>query len=240
MKRVHVCDIYRLPSEGSQTVLSPVVSCGPSGMLLNRPVALTLPHCAQLDTPTPDWTLTLKTQTHQGAWEVREPHAGIKWWMPSLFFALFRVTDCSFYPCSGGADCRGGDFVVPMLPAAGGGVLSRSHGAARNIRPCGPVVPSTACLQAPAAGSLRPPRTMPLPGLQPPDLLYPWHPTCTQGAALMFMHLCGFILLSPHVHFNLFAPLLACDFLFLLLLSIHLSFCSPEAFSYTRKHSKIN
>lgn len=92
MKRVHVCDIYRLPSEGSQTVLSPVVSCGPSGMLLNRPVALTLPHCAQLDTPTPDWTLTLKTQTHQGAWEVREPHAGIKWWMPSLFFCSFFVS----------------------------------------------------------------------------------------------------------------------------------------------------
>lgn len=66
-----VCDIYRLPSEGSQTVLGPVVSCGPSGMLLNRPVVLTLPHCAQLDTPTPDWTLTLKSQTHQGAWEVR-------------------------------------------------------------------------------------------------------------------------------------------------------------------------
>ncbi|CAL8366959.1 unnamed protein product [Gadus morhua 'NCC'] len=58
-----------LPSEGSQTVLTPVVSCGPTGMLLNRPVVLTLPHCAQLDTPTPDWTLTLKTQTHQGAWE---------------------------------------------------------------------------------------------------------------------------------------------------------------------------
>ncbi|XP_015253740.1 PREDICTED: netrin receptor UNC5B-b-like isoform X1 [Cyprinodon variegatus] len=62
-------DKTTLPSEGSQTVLSPVVSCGPSGMLLKRPVVLTLPHCAQLDTPTPDWTLTLKTQTHQGAWE---------------------------------------------------------------------------------------------------------------------------------------------------------------------------
>ncbi|XP_067092854.1 netrin receptor UNC5B isoform X4 [Osmerus mordax] len=58
-----------LPSEGNQTVLSPIVSCGPSGMLLSRPVVLTLPHCAQLDTPTPDWILTLKTQTHQGAWE---------------------------------------------------------------------------------------------------------------------------------------------------------------------------
>lgn len=76
---VCVRDIHRLPSEGSQTVLSPVVSCGPSGMLLNRPVVLTLPHCAQLDTPTPDWTLTLKTQTHQGAWEVRRPLTGSKW-----------------------------------------------------------------------------------------------------------------------------------------------------------------
>ncbi|KTF87939.1 hypothetical protein cypCar_00040495 [Cyprinus carpio] len=56
-----------LPSDGSQTVLSPVVSCGPSGMLLSRPVVLTLPHCAQLDPP--DWTLTLKMQNHQGAWE---------------------------------------------------------------------------------------------------------------------------------------------------------------------------
>lgn len=73
-----VCVIYRLPSEGSQTVLSPVVSCGPSGMLLNRPVVLTLPHCAQLDTPTPDWTLTLKSQTHQGAWEVGQHTSGIR------------------------------------------------------------------------------------------------------------------------------------------------------------------
>uniref|UniRef100_A0A8B9KEE3 Netrin receptor UNC5 n=1 Tax=Astyanax mexicanus TaxID=7994 RepID=A0A8B9KEE3_ASTMX len=55
-----------LPSEGGQTVLSPVVSCGPSGMLLSRPVILTLPHCAQLEPP--DWSLTLKTQTNQ-AWE---------------------------------------------------------------------------------------------------------------------------------------------------------------------------
>ncbi|XP_031435049.1 netrin receptor UNC5B [Clupea harengus] len=56
-----------LPSEGSQTVLSPVVSCGPTGMLLSRPVVLTLPHCALLDSP--DWSLTLKSQSHQGAWE---------------------------------------------------------------------------------------------------------------------------------------------------------------------------
>ncbi|KAG1951166.1 netrin receptor UNC5B [Pimephales promelas] len=56
-----------LPSDGSQTVLSPVVSCGPSGMLLSRPVILSLPHCAQLEPP--DWTLTLKMQNHQGSWE---------------------------------------------------------------------------------------------------------------------------------------------------------------------------
>lgn len=60
---------FRLPSDGSQTVLSPVVSCGPSGMLLSKPVVLTLPHCAQLEPP--DWTLTLKMQNHQGAWEVK-------------------------------------------------------------------------------------------------------------------------------------------------------------------------
>ncbi|KAL2082978.1 hypothetical protein ACEWY4_020751 [Coilia grayii] len=62
-----LCKVIMLPSEGSQTVLSPVVSCGPSGMVLGRPVVLTLPHCAMLHTP--DWSLTLKGQTHQGAWE---------------------------------------------------------------------------------------------------------------------------------------------------------------------------
>ncbi|MCI4376380.1 hypothetical protein PGIGA_G00187840 [Pangasianodon gigas] len=56
-----------LPSEGGQTVLSPVVSCGPSAMLLSRPVILTLPHCAHLETP--NWSLTLKTQSNQGVWE---------------------------------------------------------------------------------------------------------------------------------------------------------------------------
>lgn len=136
------CGICRLPSEGSQTVLSPVVSCGPSGMLLNRPVVLTLPHCAQLDTPTPDWTLTLKTQTHQGAWEVR--------WLllaPGRANISVRKRKCrSAFFCLylGGVDSRRGDLVVPMLPAAGGRVLSCSHGAAGNIRPGGTVLPPTA------------------------------------------------------------------------------------------------
>nr|XP_060624833.1 netrin receptor UNC5B isoform X2 [Anolis sagrei ordinatus] len=56
-----------LPSEGTQTVLSPMVTCGPTGLLLCRPVILTVPHCA--DVSSPDWMLQLKTQSHQGNWE---------------------------------------------------------------------------------------------------------------------------------------------------------------------------
>ncbi|NXI74582.1 UNC5B protein, partial [Anseranas semipalmata] len=56
-----------LPSEGTQTVLSPVVTCGPTGLLLCRPVVLTIPHCA--DVGSSDWIFQLKTQSHQGNWE---------------------------------------------------------------------------------------------------------------------------------------------------------------------------
>ncbi|NXG45634.1 UN5BB protein, partial [Psilopogon haemacephalus] len=56
-----------LPSEGTQTVLSPVVTCGPTGLLLCRPVVLTIPHCA--DVGSSDWIYQLKTQSHQGNWE---------------------------------------------------------------------------------------------------------------------------------------------------------------------------
>lgn len=56
-------------SEGSQTVLSPSVTCGPTGLLLCRPVILTVPHCAEVIAG--DWIFQLKTQTHQGHWEVR-------------------------------------------------------------------------------------------------------------------------------------------------------------------------
>ncbi|NXH17110.1 UNC5B protein, partial [Bucco capensis] len=56
-----------LPSEGTQTVLSPAVTCGPTGLLLCRPVVLTIPHCADVDSS--DWIYQLKTQSHQGNWE---------------------------------------------------------------------------------------------------------------------------------------------------------------------------
>ncbi|KFZ62063.1 Netrin receptor UNC5B, partial [Podiceps cristatus] len=52
-----------LPSEGTQTVLSPAVTCGPTGLL----IVLTIPHCA--DVGSSDWIYQLKTQSHQGNWE---------------------------------------------------------------------------------------------------------------------------------------------------------------------------
>uniref|UniRef100_A0A8C9QGM8 Netrin receptor UNC5 n=1 Tax=Spermophilus dauricus TaxID=99837 RepID=A0A8C9QGM8_SPEDA len=54
-------------SEGTQTVLSPAVTCGPTGLLLCRPVILTVPHCAEVTAG--DWIFQLKTQAHQGHWE---------------------------------------------------------------------------------------------------------------------------------------------------------------------------
>lgn len=50
-------------------MLSPAVTCGPTGLLLCRPVVLTIPHCA--DVGSSDWIYQLKTQSHQGNWEVR-------------------------------------------------------------------------------------------------------------------------------------------------------------------------
>ncbi|KAM8732586.1 netrin receptor UNC5A isoform 3-T3 [Acanthopagrus schlegelii] len=57
----------RLPLAGCQTLLSPVVSCGPPGVVLSRPVILSMDHCS--DACLDNWAIRLKKQNYEGAWE---------------------------------------------------------------------------------------------------------------------------------------------------------------------------
>ncbi|KAI5623119.1 netrin receptor UNC5A isoform X2 [Silurus asotus] len=60
-------DDVRLPLAGCQTLLSPVVSCGPPGVVLTRPVIISMDHCS--DSCTDHWAIRLKKQTYEGTWE---------------------------------------------------------------------------------------------------------------------------------------------------------------------------
>ncbi|CAK6956463.1 netrin receptor UNC5A isoform X4 [Scomber scombrus] len=57
----------RLPLAGCQTLLSPVVSCGPPGVVLSRPVILSMDHCS--DACLDNWAVRLKKQSYEGTWE---------------------------------------------------------------------------------------------------------------------------------------------------------------------------
>uniref|UniRef100_A0A6Q2ZE33 Netrin receptor UNC5 n=1 Tax=Esox lucius TaxID=8010 RepID=A0A6Q2ZE33_ESOLU len=59
----------RLPLAGCQTLLSPIVSCGPPGVVLTRPVILSMDHCS--DACPENWAVRLKKQNYEGVWEVR-------------------------------------------------------------------------------------------------------------------------------------------------------------------------
>lgn len=56
-----------LQPEGGEILLSPEVTCGPPGLSLSTPVALTVPHCAMV---CPEhWSIKLKRQVLTGNWE---------------------------------------------------------------------------------------------------------------------------------------------------------------------------
>lgn len=55
--------------EGCEILLGPEVTYGPPGLDLLCPVAMTIAHCAEVDTE--NWNIQLKRKTQDSKWEVR-------------------------------------------------------------------------------------------------------------------------------------------------------------------------
>uniref|UniRef100_A0A4W3JLR2 Netrin receptor UNC5 n=1 Tax=Callorhinchus milii TaxID=7868 RepID=A0A4W3JLR2_CALMI len=70
VERLCVCSCFPVCSlqlEGAETLLSPEVSCGPSGLTLSCPIALTVPHCAVMCSQ--QWNIKLRRRVTRGKWE---------------------------------------------------------------------------------------------------------------------------------------------------------------------------
>ncbi|KAG8440856.1 hypothetical protein GDO86_006552, partial [Hymenochirus boettgeri] len=59
-----------LQLEGAEVLLGPEVTCGPPDITLSTPVALTIPHCAEVNCE--HWNIHLKRRSQQGKWEARK------------------------------------------------------------------------------------------------------------------------------------------------------------------------
>uniref|UniRef100_A0A670ZG62 Unc-5 netrin receptor D n=1 Tax=Pseudonaja textilis TaxID=8673 RepID=A0A670ZG62_PSETE len=56
-----------LQLEGSEILLGPEVTCGPIEVMVSTPFALTIPHCADVNSE--HWNIHLKKRKHPGKWE---------------------------------------------------------------------------------------------------------------------------------------------------------------------------
>lgn len=58
--------------DGCDVLLGPEVTYGPPGLDLLGPVAMSIAHCAEVDTE--NWNVQLKRRTEDSKWEVRHTH----------------------------------------------------------------------------------------------------------------------------------------------------------------------
>ncbi|CAH2277369.1 netrin receptor UNC5A [Pelobates cultripes] len=88
---LHKQEDVRLPLAGCQTLLGPVVSCGPPGVLLTQPVILSMDHCVEANPE--NWTVRLKKQSCEGTWEDVLQLDGAS---PSHFFYCHMESRCCY------------------------------------------------------------------------------------------------------------------------------------------------